>query len=163
MPTHYDGNAKDRAALNAYINLIRASESILAQMSADLAAKGLTLSQFGAMEAVFHLGPLTQRELGRKLLRSAGSITVVTDNLEKHGWVRRERPKSDRRKALVHLTAAGRKRIERALPPHVKAIVTWMDRLEPEEQKEMRRLCRKLGLGEQKSDSKTRRSEAPSE
>jgi MarR family transcriptional regulator, 2-MHQ and catechol-resistance regulon repressor len=160
MPTHYPGTAKERRALNAYINLIRASESILARTGGRLDEEELTLGQFGALEALLHLGPLTQRELGDKLLRSGGNITVVVNNLERHGWARRERPQSDRRIALLHLTAEGRGLIERVFARHVRGIVSEMGRLDAEEQEELRRLCRKLGRGEQIVSSGKARSGA---
>ena len=49
----------------------------------------LTVGQFGTLEALLHLGPLCRRDLGRKLLRSGGNITVVVGNLARRGLVRR--------------------------------------------------------------------------
>ena len=43
MPTRYKGNKRDTAALNAYINLVRAGDTVLGRMAADLAERGLTL------------------------------------------------------------------------------------------------------------------------
>jgi len=149
MPTHYQGSKKDTAALNAYINLVRASETVLDQCDADLQARGLTLGQFGVLEALLHLGPMCQRELGQKLLRSGGNVTLVVDNLERHGWVRRERQKEDRRKTLIRLTAGGRSLIDAAFPLHVKVITKEFGRLTLAEQETLRRLCRKLGRGEE--------------
>jgi MarR family 2-MHQ and catechol resistance regulon transcriptional repressor len=152
MPSHHKGNERDTRVLSAYINLIRASDTILKRLGADLAAQGLTLGQFGALEALLHLGPMCQKELGGKLLRSGGNVTLVIDNLERHGWVRRERLKNDRRKFLIRLTTRGRELIERVFPEHVKAIVKEFSRLKPAEQKTMRRLCRKLGIGDNKEE-----------
>jgi MarR family transcriptional regulator, 2-MHQ and catechol-resistance regulon repressor len=145
MPTHYKGRSDTVRALNAYINLARASDSLLGRMSAQLEREGLTMGQFGVLEALLHLGPMCQHALGEKLLRSGGNITLVVDNLEKRGWVRRERPESDRRMMVIHLTAAGRKLISRVFPKHAKAIKIEMSRLKPAEQETLRRLTRKLG------------------
>ena len=162
MPTHYRGRKETIRALNAYINLARASDSILARLSAHSEAHGLTLGQFGVLEALLHLGPMFQKDLGRKLLRSGGNITTVLDNLENLGFVRRERQRDDRRKILIRLTPAGRRFISAILSfTHAAAIVvngmSWpakeMDRLSPKEQEELRRLCRKLGRGEENSVS----------
>ena len=46
---------------------------------------GLTESQIGVLEALAHLGPLTQGELCRKILRSGSNVTTVVDNLERDG------------------------------------------------------------------------------
>ncbi len=147
MPTHYRGTRREVAALNAYIPLLRAAESLSALAGLRIAALGLTPSQFGALETLLHLGPLCQRELGEKLLKSGGNITMVVDNLEKRGWVRRERQKDDRRMITVRLTPEGRRLISRIFPGHVAEIVREMQHLTGSEQQKLRRLCRKLGRG----------------
>ncbi|HWF40058.1 MAG TPA: MarR family transcriptional regulator [Candidatus Acidoferrales bacterium] len=147
MPTHYKGNRQDTAALNAYINLVRASETVLTRAGEDLAAKGVTLAQFGALEALFHLGPMCQHELSEKLLRTGGNVTYVINNLERRGLVKRERMKADQRQIVVRLTSAGLKLMERILPGHVQAIVQEFSRLSLEQQQTLRRLCRTLGRG----------------
>jgi MarR family transcriptional regulator, 2-MHQ and catechol-resistance regulon repressor len=145
MPTHYQGNKKTVRALNAYINLARASDSVLGRLTAPLEDQGLTFGQFGVLEALLHLGPMCQHELAKKLLRSGGNITLVVDNLEKHGWVRRVRRQDDRRMVQIHLTPAGRQLIARVFPAHARAIAAEMSRLSAGEQDALRQLCRKLG------------------
>jgi MarR family 2-MHQ and catechol resistance regulon transcriptional repressor len=129
------------------INLSRASNSVQTRLSVGLDRYGITTSQLGILEALFHLGPMCQRALGDKLLRSRGNITMVIDNLEKHGLVERVRQKEDRRMIMIHLTPKGRKLISRVLPLHAKDVVKEMSRLTASEQEELRRLCRKLGRG----------------
>jgi MarR family 2-MHQ and catechol resistance regulon transcriptional repressor len=97
------------------------------------------------LAALVHLGPLTQGELCRKILRSGSNVTTVVDNLERDGHVRRERYANDRRIQIVHLTDKGRALLEEALPVHVARIAETMATLEPDEQRELGRLCRKLG------------------
>ncbi|NUO15561.1 MAG: MarR family transcriptional regulator, partial [Planctomycetaceae bacterium] len=88
MPTHYQGSESEVRALNVYIKLMRASESVTARLSAFLqSTEGLTVSQFGILEALYHLGPLNQSQIGEKMLKSGGNITTVIDNLEKRGLV----------------------------------------------------------------------------
>ena len=89
MPTHFKGRKETERALSAYINLIRASDSLVSKVSAHLEQSGVTLGQFGVLEALHHLGPMCQHALAKKLLRSGGNVTLVVDNLEKRGWVRR--------------------------------------------------------------------------
>lgn len=145
MPTHHRGNDNEVRALNAFINLVRASDSVVARLSAQLEAAGLTVAQFGVLEAIHHLGPMCQKTVAQKLLRSGGNVTVVVDNLEKHGLVRRERQAEDRRMVEVHLTARGRALVGRIFPKHAREVVKEFSILEPQEQEELRRLCRKLG------------------
>lgn len=145
MPTHFPGDPQTVRALNAFINLERASDTMIGRLAPHLEAEGLTLGQFGVLEALLHLGPMCQHELGKKLLRSGGNITLVVDNLEKHGWVRRVRQQNDRRMVQIQLTPAGRRLIARVFPAHARAIAAEMSRLSAGEQETLRRLCRKLG------------------
>lgn len=139
------GEAAARKALGAYIKLMRAADSVTALVHGPLRWEGLTVSQFGVLEALLHLGPLTQVELGRKILKSGGNMTMVIDNLERRQLVRRERQAGDRRSRLIHLTGRGRGVIEAAFPPHAGRIAGAMGALTSGEQEELGRLCRKLG------------------
>ena len=149
MGSHYPGSDDEKRALSAYINLLRATESLSALLSQDLAERGLTISQFGALEALYHLGPMCQRALGEKLLKSSGNITLVVDNLVKRGLVRRERGEGDRRYVTIHLTDEGQRLITDVFPKHAATITRLMNRLEPAELETLRALCRKLGKGEE--------------
>lgn len=148
MPHHFHGPETEKRALAAFVKLVRAAESVVSRLNGHLAEAGLTGSQFGALEALLHRGPLCQRELGEKLLKSTGNITMVVDNLEKRGLVRRERNTEDRRYITVHLTNEGRQLISELFPRHAAAIAREMSVLTAEEQYELGRLCRKLGLKE---------------
>ena len=91
-------------ALNTYTKLMRAAESVTGRVHRVLAAPRLTISQFGVLEALYHKGPLCQRDIAAKILKSTGNITLVIDNLEKQGLVKRERTSEDRRYLTVKLT-----------------------------------------------------------
>jgi len=146
LGTHYEGDDMEKRALSAYITLMRASNTVTARASGTRVKSGLTASQFGVMETLLHLGPLCQKDLGNKLLKSSGNMTVVIDNLEKRGLVRRERSTEDRRMFRVCLTEEGRFLIDDVFPSHAARIARAMGALEPDEMDELRRLCRKLGL-----------------
>ncbi|MBI3725890.1 MarR family transcriptional regulator [bacterium] len=146
MGTHHEGSAEEVRALNAYIALVRSSESVTARTSGPMADHDLTVSQFGALEALHHLGPLCQRDLAEKLLRTGGNMTMVVDNLEKRGLVVRKRGKDDRRFVAVHLSGEGRALVRKVFPKVLASIVRELGALTAREQEELRRLCRKLGL-----------------
>jgi MarR family 2-MHQ and catechol resistance regulon transcriptional repressor len=145
MATHYRGSAQDKAALDAYIKLMRAADSVTARLEPLMRAADLTVGQFGTLEALLHLGPLCQRDLGRKLLRSGGNVTVVVGNLTRRGLVRRERRADDRRFITVTLTDKGRRLIGGIFPRHVRHVVRELGALSLPEQAELGRLCRQLG------------------
>jgi MarR family transcriptional regulator, 2-MHQ and catechol-resistance regulon repressor len=147
MATHFIGDAREVRALDAYIKLSRASGTLGGLLAANLARLGLTAGQLGVMEALMHLGPLSQGELGRKLLRSGGNVTTVIDNLERRKLVARRRNHEDRRVVTVDLTKTGRRLIERIFPVHARAVAQAMETLTAAEQEGLGRLCRKLGRG----------------
>jgi MarR family 2-MHQ and catechol resistance regulon transcriptional repressor len=147
MPTRYQGTPEEILALDAFIKLNRSVIAVQGRLLPSLQREfGLTESQIAVLEALKHLGPLQQGELCQKILRSGSNVTTVVDNLERCGLVRRVRDEADRRVQVVHLTENGRELVDRALPVHVERITRTMAALEPDEQRELGRLCRKLGL-----------------
>jgi MarR family 2-MHQ and catechol resistance regulon transcriptional repressor len=147
VATHYSGTKGAVRALDAYIKLMRAADSVQAGLERALEAEGLTEGQFGVLEILLHLGPSAPGEIARKLFRSEGNVTVLLDNLERRGWIERRRDAADRRRHAIHLTAAGRAEIRKRFPPHVERVVAAFSHLSAAEQDELGRLCRKLGRG----------------
>lgn len=148
MGTRYPGTKEEVRALDTYIKLIRAADSASSRIHRHLEGTKLTITQFGVLEALFHLGSLYQRDLAEKLLKSGGNITLVIDNLEKQELVKRDRQIEDRRCIKVSLTAKGQQLISQIFPSHVAAVVNEMSILSASEQEELSRLCRRLGKQE---------------
>lgn len=148
MPTHYQGSEEEVRALNAFIKLMRAADSLENRLAQRGCLTDLTPSQFGVLEALYHLGSMCQTELAHKILKSSGNMTLVIDNLEKQGYVVRQRDPHDRRFITVHLTEAGRQKITAILPCQIRAIVEEFSVLTAEEQELLAALCKKLGKKE---------------
>jgi MarR family transcriptional regulator, 2-MHQ and catechol-resistance regulon repressor len=129
-------------ALNTYTKLMRAAESVTSRVHRVLSSPKLTISQFGVLEALYHKGPLCQKDIAAKILKSTGNITLVIDNLEKQSLVRRERDNEDRRYLTIHLTESG----TRVFADIEASIVAEMASLTENEQELLGNLCRKLGL-----------------
>ena len=146
MRAPYQRTKEEARALRTYVKLMRAAESVTARTHRHLSETGLTISQFAVLEALYHSGPLSQREIGKKILRSSGNITMVIDNLEKSGLVRRKRSEADRRFFIVHLTVKGYNLINKIFPPHAAVIAKDLGVLTAAEQEALGRLCKKLGL-----------------
>lgn len=151
--TQYKGARGEVRALSAFVKLVRAAESVSARIHRQLVDAGLSVSQFGVLEAIYHLGPLSQSEIAKKVLKSTGNITLVIDNLEKRDLVKRERQEEDRRYYAVRLTTKGRKLISGTFPRHAAKIVEEMGALNSAEQEALGDLCRKLGLQQQAKKS----------
>lgn len=162
MGTLYKGTREEIRALNTYIKLMRATSSVSARIDRHLVPHRLTQGQFGTLEALYHLGPMSPSEIGKKLLKSGGNVTLIVDNLEKRGLVLRERSSEDRRVITVRLTEIGEKLIAGIMPEHVGEILREFSALTEREQEELGRLCKKLGLHEGYRDQApdSRQSEA---
>src|SRR5690554_3885539 len=146
MGTHYKGSDSEKRTLDAFIKLTRAADALNNRLNKHLADANITMSQFGAMEALYHIGPLNQRSIGEKILKSGGNITMVIDNLQKSGYVKRERDPDDKRAVLICLTPAGKKFIKEFFPKHLEKIKEEFSILTEDEQIQLAALCKKLGL-----------------
>ena len=131
-------------ALEAYHQLTRAADSVSNALSRALKPHGITLSQLSVMETLRESGPLHQRLIGQKLLRSSGNITTVVENLERRGLVRRKRGVRDRRFVTVHLTASGKALLESILPGWQDEVRQAMGVLSGEDQATLARICESL-------------------
>src|SRR5919108_2707577 len=147
MPTRFPGTRTERRTLDAFIKLTRCTNSVMARLAERNTIGDLTYSQFAVLEALYHLGPLTQGEVSQKILKSVSNLTTVIDNLERDGLVCRERDANDRRVIHVHLTEAGSSKLEAVLPGHVAALVDEFRVLSASEQETLSQLCKKLGKG----------------
>lgn len=136
---------KANAALTMWVKLARAFSVFSKAADSDISRYGLTQPQFGALECLGHLGPMTIGQLCRKNLVSGGNMTVVVDNLAKLGLVERVPSKEDRRAIVVQLTAKGQKIFSEIFPQHAKHIAKLASVLSETEQEELGRLLKKLG------------------
>jgi MarR family transcriptional regulator, 2-MHQ and catechol-resistance regulon repressor len=145
MPTKFIGTEEEVQSLNSFICLMRASDSIGQNLQNSLLAKNLTVSQFGILETLFHIGPMCQKELSIKILKSTANITTVLDNLEIRNLVKRIRNEIDKRFITVELTDSGRELITSIFPDHVSRINSLFSILSCEEKLVFQKICKVLG------------------
>lgn len=148
MGRNFKGSASEERALGAYVKLARAANTAMAYARVGLEEAGLSLGQFAVLEALYHVGQLNLGDLARRVLTSSGNLTLVVDNLEKRGLVKRRQQGRDKRFVRATITPAGRRLIARIFPGHVRRITEVMERLAPADQDQLGALCRKLGTGE---------------
>lgn len=134
-------------ALRLWIALARCASSFTRVVAGRVTAYGLTLPQFGVLEALYHLGPLPLGELAEKLLVTGGNVTYVMDRLEEQGLVVRSRCGEDRRVVRAELTPEGHRLVQEVFPGHAAFITELTAVLDPGEQQVLRGLLKKLGKG----------------
>ncbi len=102
--------------------------SLLAERS--IANTGLCLTDFAALEALLHKGPLTISEI----------------RLEKLGLVVRKSSPNDRRARIVELTARGERLAASSFERHAKDLEALMSALSEKETEQLHGSLKKLGL-----------------
>src|SRR5690554_4784916 len=118
---HHDLNLKTLVILS------RCFQSVRKREMKTIRQEGLTVSQFGVLEILYHKGDLRICDIIEGTLSTGGNMTVVIANLEKEGYVRRVSDPHDGRASLVGISDKGRALIEQMFPSHVENIGTIFD------------------------------------
>ena len=134
-----------RSILKTYTQMMRATDAVTAKMHRHLGDHGLTISQFGVLEVLYHRGPLCQRDIGWKILKTSGNMTTVIDNLEKRELVVREKDLDDRRRISVQLTEKGFDLINTVFPIHAEIAQKAFSVMNDTELKTLGDLLKKVG------------------
>lgn len=134
------------AALRLWVILARAHAAIAAHAAADVAQHGLTLAEFGILEALYHRGPMLLGEVQRRILVSSGGITFLVDRLAGKGLVERRNCEADRRARYAALTPAGEALVAEIFPVHAASVTSAMRGLPMDDQVATADALRALGL-----------------
>ena len=149
MSTHYQGSDQEKLILDTWIKFNRAKLTLDQCLRRNIEGLGLTLTQFGVMEILEHLGPLPMKTIGEKILMTSSNLVIVVDNLEKLGFVKREKNPDDRRSVLIHLTPAGKTRIKPVFQDHLQQLQALFQVLSESELQTLGSLCKTIGLNQQ--------------
>jgi MarR family transcriptional regulator, 2-MHQ and catechol-resistance regulon repressor len=126
--------------------LRRASHWVERHALQSLSSLDIGLSDFAVLNTLLHRGPLPVNVIGAKVLLTSGSITAAVDRLARQGLVKRRKHPRDRRAALVHLTSKGEDFIRPSTVAHQQTMTDLISILSKNEQTELVRLLKKLGL-----------------
>lgn len=108
-------------------------------------AHAISDTQFNALVVLNVAGrPLSQREMGERLLVDKSDLTGLVDRMEKAGLVERRAVAGDRRRHAVSLTAAGRAELERSEPDYAALVNRAMSAFTRSEVATLTRLMVKL-------------------
>ncbi len=117
---------------------------LLAERS--IANTGLCLSDFAALEALLHKGPLTITEIQGKVMLASGSMTAAIDRLEKLGLVVRKATAKDRRARVVQLTPEGKRVALASFEKHANDLEVLVSVLSENEKRQLYGSLKNLGL-----------------
>jgi DNA-binding MarR family transcriptional regulator len=115
----------DHQSLKLWLRMLACTNQIEIEVRRRLRARfGISLPRFDYLAQLYrHPQGLRMNMLSRYLMVTGGSVTGLTDELEKEGLVTREDDAADRRSYRVRLTAAGRRAFERMAREHERWIV----------------------------------------
>jgi MarR family transcriptional regulator, 2-MHQ and catechol-resistance regulon repressor len=123
------------------------SQRALAQVAErSIQDTGLGLTDFAALEALLHKGPLTITEIQSKVPLALGSMTAAVDRLEKKGLILRTPSPADRRARVLKLSPKGRAVVNTAYSRHAADLETVMAVLDHREKRRLYDLLKKVGL-----------------
>lgn len=104
--------------LKLVIALARTHDVLFDKIEDNVQGFGLTISEFGVLEMLYHKGEQPVQRVAEKILVTSGTITYVIDKLVGKNLVERVRCQDDKRVIYVHLTPAGKKMIGDIFPAH---------------------------------------------
>lgn len=125
--------------------LFRAQATLERLIQEDVGRHNLSTTEFGVLEALYHLGPQPVQSLTGKILIAASSMTYVLTQLKEKGWIVQTPNQADKRIKEVALTKEGKARMDEMYPKHKQALRERFDRLSVDEELELQRLLKKIG------------------
>jgi len=144
MKSKHTYGAKADRAMRTWIEIVRAFTVVRGKESAFIESKGLTIQQFGVLEALYHMGDLTVGELTKLVLSTPGNMTVVIKNLKEKGLIKTIHPETDRRVTVASITGEGSGIIADIFPEHAKNMEGYFESLTEDEQETLSAILRKL-------------------
>jgi MarR family transcriptional regulator, 2-MHQ and catechol-resistance regulon repressor len=139
-------NEKRISAPRLWLVMMRSHHALRLLAEQSIANAGLGLTDFAALEALLHKGPLTISEIQDKLLLASGSMTAAIDRLEKRGLVARKSTPKDRRARVIELTGPGKDMAAKCFEKHAKDLEATMSALSADEKEQIYGSLKKLGL-----------------
>ena len=130
--------------LRTWVQMVRTFQVLQRRVSSDLAARDVTLPQFDVLATLRFGEGVTQQELAGRLLVTKGNVCGVLDRLERLGWVERRPDPADRRANRLHLTPAGRRKVNDLLPGHDALVLDALRTLPDADVKALRRMLENL-------------------
>ena len=133
-------------APHLWLVMVRCHHAVSRIAERSIKDTGLGLTDFAALEALLHKGPLTITEIQSKVPLALGSMTAAVDRLEKKGLILRTPSLRDRRAKVLKLSPKGRAAVEAAFSRHAADLETVMAVLDQREKRHLRDLLKKVGL-----------------
>ncbi|WP_087974383.1 MarR family winged helix-turn-helix transcriptional regulator [Oceanobacillus rekensis] len=137
-------------SLKAFVVLMKASRTLEEIIKKDISSYGMRTSDFTILEALYHKGRQTIREISEAVLINTGSITYVIDKLENKGLLERSNCADDRRVVYIQITDQGKDLMDDIFPKHQKVIEDIFEDVSIEDKQILIEVLKRVGNKEVK-------------
>lgn len=138
----------EKLNLKVIISLARSKSFINKRESLVFNKYGLTTPQFGVLEFLYHKGANRIKTIIEKTLSTGGNMTVIIDNLEKCGLIKRLPDPEDRRALIITTTEKGKELIQKVFTEHLSNLDKMFETLSKDEKKDLIKFHKKIGRQE---------------
>ncbi|GGJ88697.1 MarR family transcriptional regulator [Lentibacillus kapialis] len=135
----------ENLSLKMFVILMKASKSVTEYVKKDISRYDMKTNDFAILEALYHKGELTVKQISEAVLINAGSMTYVIDKLETKGLLKRQPCKDDRRSIYIHITDKGKQLMDDIFPKHKEAIEALFQGLSIDEKKMVIDILKRVG------------------
>lgn len=111
----------------------------------DVRCHGLNSSEFGALEVLYHKGPLPVQAIKEKVLIASSSMSYVIERLLDKDLITKSISSKDNRVHHVHLSQKGKGLMDEIYPKHVQTLRQTLNILTSEEELQLQTLLKKIG------------------
>lgn len=119
------------------IAIARSYSALFSQIEKDVRQYGLTVNEFGVLEALFHKGELPVQKLSETILVTSGSMTYILKKLEDQDYLKRYKSDLDARIWNVRLTEKGQDFMQQIYPLHEDFLKKTLGGMTKSEQKNL--------------------------
>ena len=125
--------------------LFRTQNKLESIIREDVRCHGLNTSEFGALEVLYHKGPLPVQAIKEKVLIASSSMSYVIERLLDKDLITKIISPKDNRVHHVHLSQKGKDFMDEIYPKHVQTLRQTLNILTNEEELQLQSLLKKIG------------------
>jgi len=131
--------------LKAITILFRATDALGKAIQRDVKSFGLNVTEFGILEALYHLGKMPIKALLEKVLITNSSMSYVISQLITKEYIYKTQSPTDRRSYVLALTDKGQDLMNDIFQKHKENMREIISVLSPEEEEKFKDMLKKVG------------------
>ncbi|MEQ8239241.1 MAG: MarR family transcriptional regulator [Cyclobacteriaceae bacterium] len=106
----------------------------------------ITPDQWVIIDALYHEGQLTQKELTEKSFKDAPTVSRIIEKMAAKNYVKKVAGKVDRRQTFIQITASGSQLVEKCQPKIEQLRAKSWESLSEQDYEDFRRIMNRLFL-----------------